>query len=117
MSKHAWPEKVVIHARSNPNRSSGRLAMRSQRLAEAGVGEARKRGLARLLLRWPSKRAELQRLAQNDPVTADLCEAYELACAAIDYWQRVAGGAAADRVIEYGSLATLVEEDILSRLH
>ena len=49
---------------------------------------AQARGLARLMLRWPERRAELRRKAAHDAHLLALCEAYEAACGAAEYWAK-----------------------------
>lgn len=43
-------------------------------------------GLARLMLRWPEGRVVLRLAGNADQILLDLCESYDLACAASDYW-------------------------------
>lgn len=73
----------------------------------------RKRGLARLMLRWPDRRAELAQRFDNDPSMSELCEAYDTACEAISYWSRCPSSIARLRAEEYQSLAADTEQDIL----
>lgn len=77
---------------------------------------ARKRGLARLMLRWPDRRAQLRLISCDDPGLADLFEAYELAWEAAGYWAKIDSGVAAERTREYRALAIATEEDILDRI-
>ena len=73
----------------------------------------RKRGLARLMLRWPDRRAVLTERVLTDPSVSELCEAYETACEAIGYWTKSAAPIAGQRCEEYRSLAIETEQDIL----
>ena len=77
---------------------------------------ARKRGLTRLMLRWPERRPLLRTLSSNDPRLGDLFEAYELACEAATYWARADSPIGSERAREYRALAAATEEDILLKL-
>lgn len=77
---------------------------------------ARKRGLARLMLRWPERRLLLRKLSFNDPSLCDLFEAYELACEAAAYWAKADSPLGLERAREYQALAAATEEDILHRI-
>lgn len=78
---------------------------------------ARRRGLARLQLRWPARRQELALRAASDVRVGELCEAYETACAALDYWLHSAASIAPERVEEYRSLIIATEEDVLALIN
>jgi hypothetical protein len=78
--------------------------------------QARKRGLARLMLRWPERRAELRLCYSKDPGFADLCDAYETACDAALYWGKSMSPIGPERAEEYRALMTATEQDILHRL-
>ncbi|KRE20601.1 hypothetical protein ASE66_07010 [Bosea sp. Root483D1] len=78
--------------------------------------QAQKRGLSRLLLRWPDRRAALRLSVARDPQVAELCEAYEAACVATEYWLRSSAAIAPLRVAEYNDLASAMEQDIIGRL-
>jgi hypothetical protein len=80
------------------------------------MSNAMRRGLARLMLRWPEKRAELVRRAQQDARFCELCEAYESACEAIEYWTHSSAPTAEERAAEYRALASATEHDILDTL-
>ena len=80
------------------------------------MDQAQKRGLARLLLRWPERRAELRQRFSQDPRLVELCEAYEAACEAAAYWSKSAAEIGPTRAREYQALAMDTEQDILSRL-
>jgi hypothetical protein len=73
----------------------------------------RKRGLARLMLRWPDRRSTLKERFLNDPSVSELCEAYETACEAIAYWAKSTAAIAEERSEEYRSIAAETEQDIL----
>jgi hypothetical protein len=89
----------------------GRLISRS-----IGMNDPRGRGMARLKLRWPERRADLERRAKEDPCFGELCEAYESACAASEFWAQSSSSAAAERTAEYQALAAATERDILFNL-
>lgn len=80
------------------------------------MDQAQKRGLARLLLRWPERRSELRQRFAWDPRLVELCEAYEVACEAAAYWSKSSDEVGPARVREYQSLAIDTEQDILIRL-
>lgn len=80
------------------------------------MDQAQKRGLARLLLRWPERRTELRQRFVQDQRLAELCGAYEAACEAASYWSKSADGVGPARAHEYRSLAIETEQDILIRL-
>jgi hypothetical protein len=83
---------------------------------EDGMEELRRRGVARLMLRWPDLRAELKQRARQDSAFSDLCGAYEDACAAAEQWARSAAAIARERTQEYRDLASDTEQDILHLL-
>lgn len=78
--------------------------------------QAQKRGLARLMLRWPERRAELRQKFTQDPRLPELCEAYEAACEAAAYWTKSSAAVGAERAEEYRALITATEQDILHRI-
>jgi hypothetical protein len=78
--------------------------------------DAERRGLARLMLRWPAKRAQLAERARVDRHFSELCEAYESACAAAEYWAHSPAPVAIERLAEYRALASATENDILQSL-
>lgn len=80
------------------------------------MDQAKKRGLARLLLRWPERRSQLRLRFTQDPRLVELCEAYDTACEAASYWSKSADEIGPVRAREYQSLATDTEHDILIRL-
>jgi hypothetical protein len=81
------------------------------------MDDARRRGAARLSLRWPQVRISLRLRIKHDENFAELCEAYEIACNAAEYWLHSNSSAAAARVEEYQALAAATEQDILDVLH
>jgi len=80
------------------------------------VEHVQKRGLARLMLRWPEYRSNLRRCVKEDPYLLDLVGAYESACEAVDYWTRSSSAIADERVEEYRQLLTATEHDILTKI-
>ncbi len=80
------------------------------------MDQARKRGLARLMLLWPQHRARLRLRYAQDPGFAELCDAYETACEAASYWAKSASPVGPERAEEYRALMTATEQDILLRL-
>lgn len=78
--------------------------------------KAQRRGLARLMLRWPDKRVQLRAGFDGDARFAELCEAYEAAWEAASYWSKSVAAVAPERVEEYRSLAFATEQDILRRI-
>ncbi|CAN7146348.1 hypothetical protein LJR009_000021 [Bosea sp. LjRoot9] len=80
------------------------------------MDQAQKRGLARLMLRWPERRAALQQRFRHDQRLVELCEAYETACEAISYWSKCPAPVGPARMQEYQALASATEQDILIRL-
>ncbi len=75
-----------------------------------------KRGLARLLLRWPEYRSNLRRCAREDPYLLELIGAYETACEAMEYWSRTDSSVAGERAEEYRQLLVATEHDILAKI-
>ena len=75
-----------------------------------------KRGLARLLLRWPEYRSNLRRCAKEDPYLLELIGAYETACEAVEYWSRANNTVASERTEEYRQLREATEHDILVKI-
>jgi len=80
------------------------------------VEHVQRRGLARLLLRWPDYRADLRRGVEQDPYLRELVEAYEIACEAVEYWTRSEGTMAVERAAEYRALLIATEQDILAKI-
>jgi hypothetical protein len=79
-----------------------------------GMASEARRGMARLMLRQPEWREALQRWALQDARLRDLVEDYEAAYAALDYLAHAPIVVAPVRLKEYRSLASMLEEDILS---
>ncbi|WP_018259645.1 hypothetical protein [Methylobacterium sp. WSM2598] len=75
-----------------------------------------RRGLARLLLRYPDLREALRGKAAEDATFRELCDAYEAACEAAAYWAKSTQPIGPERACEYRQLANAVEEDILRNL-
>ncbi len=75
-----------------------------------------RRGLARLMLRWPERRDNLRHKAVHDRHFRDLCQAYEEAWTAVDYWSNSSATVGPERAQEYRSLAKETEDDILQAL-
>ncbi|SFD66949.1 hypothetical protein SAMN05428997_14022 [Bosea sp. CRIB-10] len=80
------------------------------------MDQAQIRGLARLMLRWPERRAVLREKCIADPRLAELCEAYETACEAAAYWAKSPTQTGRQRTQEYNMLASATEQDILDRI-
>jgi hypothetical protein len=80
------------------------------------VEHVQKRGLARLLLRWPEYRSDLRRRAKDDPYLLELIGAYETACEAVEYWSRAENAVAGERAEEYRQLLVATEHDILAKI-
>lgn len=78
--------------------------------------QAQRRGLARLMLRWPDRRASLREKCGHDPRLVELCEAYEDACEAAAYWAKSPAAIGPERAEEYHALASATEQDILERI-
>jgi hypothetical protein len=80
------------------------------------VVDACRRGAARVVLRWPEIRTKLGARIESDSRLAELCEAYETACTAAEYWLRSKADVAPERAEEYRALAAATEQDILEAL-
>jgi hypothetical protein len=80
------------------------------------ISSARRCGLARLMLRWPDRREALKTHLQDTPHMAEMCEAYEAACSAVEHWIRSTDRIAASRVAEYRSVIAGLEQDILAMI-
>ncbi|CAN7436303.1 hypothetical protein [Bosea sp. LjRoot237] len=76
------------------------------------MNQAQRRGLARLMLRWPQRRTELIDRCDQDTRFLELSEAYEAACGAADYWAKSGSPEAQMRAEEYRALAFEIERDI-----
>lgn len=71
-------------------------------------------GLARLMLRWPDRRAELERAAEG-PIL-DLYESYEEASLACAKWARQTDSAAIAITEDYRRLLGDLEDEIANHL-
>lgn len=71
-----------------------------------------KRGLARLLIRWPDRRDQLVRAARSQTMM-DICESYELAWSAALHWAKAPGSKAAEIATEYRLLIIEIEQEVL----
>lgn len=80
------------------------------------MNEASKRGISRLMLRLPVKRAVLQRKHAASFEFSELCEAYDLACDAAVYWDKSTAANALSIASEYRALVPDIEQDIISWL-
>ncbi len=80
------------------------------------MGDAFKRGAARFALRWPKARAALNQSLRTDVRVQELCEAYEAACVASEYWLHSKAPYGLARPEEYRALAAATEQDILGAL-
>jgi len=76
------------------------------------MNQAQRRGLARLMLRWPQRRTELRARCGKDTRFLELSEAYETACEAADYWAKSSSPEARARAEEYRALSSEIERDI-----
>lgn len=72
-------------------------------------------GLARLMLRWPEGRVALRLAGNADQILLDLCESYDLACAASDYWSKLTVPGADKIADEYRNLVTELEVEVRAR--
>lgn len=75
------------------------------------MDRAERAGLSRLMLRWPSRRAELLRCAEANQLR-DLFSSYELACTAREYWSKLSTDASMEITDDYDKLITDLEEDL-----
>lgn len=78
-------------------------------------GQAERRGLSRLMLRWPAARKKLQAGVQSDPDFKSLCAAYEEAHEALETRRRRAKDVAAE-MSDYERLIGELETDIQARI-
>jgi hypothetical protein len=78
--------------------------------------QTQRRGMAKLMLRWPKYRVALRERAMADPYLLELIGAYESACEAFDYWSSATVAVAGDRANEYRELLLATEDDILARV-
>jgi hypothetical protein len=73
-----------------------------------------KSGLARLMLRWPERRGELERAAHGSVL--DLYESYELESLAYIRWSQKAEPAAVVIAADYRRILIELEHDIAAAL-
>ncbi|RXT47690.1 hypothetical protein B6S44_24855 [Bosea sp. Tri-44] len=76
------------------------------------MNPAQRRGLARLMLRWPQRRMELRDRCGQDTRFLELSEDYETACGAADYWAKSGSLEGQTRAEEYRALAFEIEREI-----
>lgn len=76
------------------------------------MNQEQRRGLARLMLRWPHRRADLSERYGQAPRFLELFEAYEAASRAADYWANSNLPEGRVRVEEYRALISEIESDI-----
>ncbi|OWW02618.1 hypothetical protein ATY81_21325 [Rhizobium sp. R72] len=88
--------------------------MGRDRIERDGSQEATQRGRARLMLKLPAVRKQLQHLEEGSPLDGIL-EAYDAACSALErFRQNLDGG---DRLIaEYETVCVEIEIDVLGEL-
>ena len=67
------------------------------------------RGLARLRLRFPDWRARFDLVSSQ--AFLEICEAYELACVALDHWTKSDAPTSSAMVEEYKELVASLERD------
>ena len=79
---------------------------------DGSMNDAQKRGLARLMLRWPQRRMELRQRCSNGAGLLELCEAYEVTCEAASYWAKMISPVGEARAEEYRALALEIEREI-----
>jgi hypothetical protein len=67
------------------------------------------RGLARLILRLPDWRARFERVSSQ--AFLEVCEAYELACVALDHWTKSDTPTSSAMIAEYKELVASLERE------
>jgi hypothetical protein len=75
---------------------------------------AERRGLFRLMSKWPEMRPQLADCGSSDPDFISLCELYDEACAALENWRRSPAAVAPARIAEYEQLVSDLEIDVRS---
>jgi hypothetical protein len=80
------------------------------------MGSEARRGMARLMLRRPEWRLELQKRALQEARICALVEEYEAACAALEYWVHSPSLPALARAKEHRAFVAELEDDIVSLL-
>ncbi|MGK6315769.1 hypothetical protein [Neorhizobium sp. DT-125] len=76
-------------------------------------GEAGQRGLLKLMLRLPTVRGRLQILAARSSSLAELCEAYEEACAMLDKLEADQSNSDTALIGEYRTICIDIEADVI----
>ncbi|HVK90144.1 hypothetical protein AB4Z40_35180 [Bosea sp. 2YAB26] len=76
------------------------------------MNDVQKRGLARLMLRWPQRRMELRQKCSSGAGLLDLCEVYQVTCEAASYWEKITSPAGEARAEEYRALALEIEREV-----
>jgi hypothetical protein len=74
-----------------------------------------RRGLSRLMLRFPSARDELRQLYRSDPLFPALCGAYEEALDALKIREK-STKVPADELLDYRQLVIDIESDVCALL-
>ncbi|MGO4407716.1 hypothetical protein AB4Z10_26080 [Bosea sp. RAF48] len=82
--------------------------------AAVAMTPQQKSGLARLILRWPKRRGELERAAEGSIL--DLYESYELASLAYIQWTQKTEPAAAAIADDYRRIVIELEQEIAAAL-
>ncbi|WP_342236315.1 hypothetical protein [Inquilinus sp. OTU3971] len=80
------------------------------------LSRSARRGLSRLMLRWPARRAVLANRAETNDEFASLCEIYAEAHDALETWLRSDHSLADARAAEYRELVAEIEGEILDKL-
>jgi hypothetical protein len=80
------------------------------------MSREQKAGLARLMLIWPEGRAAVRSMAMSDAILLELCECYELACGAADFWSKSNSFGSAVIANEYTAILTELEHEIRHRV-
>ena len=80
------------------------------------LSRSARRGLSRLMLRWPARRAVLANRAETDEEFASLCEIYAEAHDALETWRRSEHPLSDARVSEYRELVAEIEGEILDKI-
>jgi hypothetical protein len=81
-----------------------------------GLTNSSRRGAARMAMQCPQLRASLFQYIGEDARLADLCDAYETACAAREYWLHSSADIGSTREHEYRTVAAEVAGEIIAAL-